>query len=211
MHQVQTRLEALEQRSHPVARPHGWPQRLGGAMTRVAAGLLAVVVFLAGLLLAAPADEQPPPPVPITQDSVFLPAPNFCADFDVEITFPVFNQSYVQITVEPDGTTTYRITGHATATVTNLSTGKSVTYNISGPGTLVVYPDGSELLFSADLAGPNLLYTPRESLLKFPEVPTISYTTGHVTFEVDASGQTTEYALAGGARQTDVCAVLAAP
>jgi hypothetical protein len=180
-------------------------------MTHVAAGLLAVVVFLAGLLLAAPAGAQPPPPVPISQDPVFLPAPDFCADFDVLITFPVFDQSYVQITVEPDGTTTYMITGHATATVTNQTTGKSVTYNISGPGTLVVYPEGSELLFSADLAGPNLLYTPRESLPEDEDVPTISYTTGHVTFTVDASLQTTEYDLAGGARQTDVCAVLADP
>jgi hypothetical protein len=37
----------------------------------------------------------------------------------------------------------------------------------------------------------------------------ISYTRGHVTFEVDRSGRTTSYSLAGGSRQTDVCAVLA--
>jgi hypothetical protein len=43
----------------------------------------------------------------------------------------------------------------------------------------------------------------------YPGVPTISYTTGHVTVFVEASGMTTSYTLAGGERQTDVCAVLA--
>jgi hypothetical protein len=70
----------------------------------------------------------------------------------------------------------------------------------------VIYPDGA---FSIDAAGPNLLWTAPEDLANLPDVPTISYTTGHVTVEVDASGQTTSYTLAGGARQTDVCAVLA--
>jgi hypothetical protein len=48
-------------------------------------------------------------------------------------------------------------------------------------------------------------------LALFPEVPTISYTTGHVTFVVgfvDGDLQTTSYSLAGGARQTGVCEVL---
>ena len=90
--------------------------------------------------------------------------------------------------------------------MTNQVTGESVTYNISGPGSLVLFPDGA---FSIDAAGPNLLWTLPENLANFPAVPTISYTTGHVTVEVDASGQTTSYTLAGGARQTDVCAVLA--
>jgi hypothetical protein len=67
---------------------------------------------------------------------------------------------------------------------------------------VVIYPDDA---FSVDAAGPNLFWT--EPQFSFPGVPTISYTTGHVTFEVDASGLTTSYALAG--HQTDVCAVLA--
>jgi hypothetical protein len=180
-------------------------------MKRAAAGLLAVALFLAGLLLAAPAGAQGSH-VPLSSDPVNLQG--FCEGYEgfknkrcgPRITFPEFNQYIIQQTTEPDGTTTFHITGNATATVTNLCTGESVTYNISGPGTVVFYPDGA---FSADLGGPNLLYTPRESLEGFADVPTISYTTGHVTFAVDASGQTTEYELAGGARQTDVCAVLA--
>jgi hypothetical protein len=209
MDQLQTRLEAVEQRSHTVARPLCWTQSLGDPMTRVAAGLLAVAVFLAGLLWAAPASAVDPR-IPLSAEPFVLPERNddsgYCEGFAVEITFPEFNQYIIQQTVEPDGTRTLHITGHAQATATNPETGESVTYNISGPGTVVIYPDGA---FSLDLAGPNLLYTEAKNLEDFPDVPTISYTTGHVTVKVNASGQTTEYELAGGARQTDVCAVLA--
>jgi hypothetical protein len=86
--------------------------------------------------------------------------------------------------------------------VTNQTSRESVSYNVSGPGTVVSEPNGA---FSIDAHGPNLLWTtPANS---YPGVPTISYTTGHVTLRVAASGLTTAYNLAG--RQTDVCAVLA--
>jgi hypothetical protein len=127
-------------------------------------------------------------------------------DFPVLITWTEFNQYIIQETISPDGTITWHITGHAELTVENLSTHESVTYNVSGPGTVVIDPSGA---FSVDVAGPNLFWTLPENLPEDEDVPTISYTTGHVTFEVDASGQTTSYTLAGGARQTDVCAVLA--
>jgi len=41
----------------------------------------------------------------------------------------------------------------------------------------------------------------------YPGVPTLSYTTGHVSFQVDSSGKTTAYSLKG--HRTDVCAALA--
>jgi hypothetical protein len=203
MHQLQTRLEALEQRTHPVARQLRWRQRLGGAMKRAAAGLLAVALFLTELLLAAPAGAQRPhDPVPLPP----VVLEGYCEGFTVIIMWTAFNQYFIRATTSPDGTSTFKITGQAKATLTtDPPTGESVTYNISGPGTIVVDPDGA---FSIDAAGPNLLWTLRENLADFPDVPTISYTTGHVTVEVAASGQTTSYTLAGGARQTDVCAVL---
>jgi hypothetical protein len=179
-------------------------------MTRAAAGLLAVAVFLTGLLVAAPAGASDPR----------FPLPNpgplelkkrhgsggYCEGFTVVITWTEFNQYIVQQTTAPDGTTTLQISGSAQATVTNQTTGESVSYNVSGPGTAVFYPDGG---FSVDASGPNLFWTEPKNLENFPDVPTISHTTGHVTFTVDASGQTTSYELGGGARQTDVCAVLA--
>jgi hypothetical protein len=168
-----------------------------------AAGLLTMALFLAGLLLAAPASASDPR----------LPLPNpgplelvgYCEGFTVLITWTEFNQYIIRATTSSDGTTTLKITGHAQATVMNETTGKAVSYNVSGPGKLVLYPSGA---FSIDATGPNLLWTLPENLVSFPDVPTISYTTGHVTVEVDASGQTTSYALAGGARQTDVCEAL---
>lgn len=161
-----------------------------------------------GLLWAGPAlAADPRVPFPPPEDPIKLPAGDYCEGFTAVITFQDVNQFIISQTTDPvSEVTTFHITGRARATVTNKDTGESVSYNISGPGTLVLNPDGS---FSADLAGPNLLWTERANLANVPDVPTISYTTGHVTFAVDSSGQTTSYSLAGGARQTDVCEVLA--
>jgi hypothetical protein len=174
----------------------------GSAMKRVRRCPLVVPGVLIGLLAAAPALAADPR-IPLTADPVVLPAGDYCQDFTAVITFQDFNQYIIRSTAS-DGTVTLQIAGRARATVTNQETRESVSYNISGPGTLVINPDGA---FSGDLAGPNLLWTTQAN--SFPGVPTISYTTGHVTFEVAASGLTTSYSLAGGARQTDVCAVLA--
>ena len=114
------------------------------------------------------------------------------------------NEYIIHQTTAPDGTTTLMITGNARVTAINLATLKSVSYNISGPGTAVFYPNRA--VQSLDLHGPNLLWTlPVNS---FPGVPPISYTTGHVTVLVNEFGQTIEYHLSG--HRTDVCAVLAA-
>jgi len=43
----------------------------------------------------------------------------------------------------PNGETIYKITGNAVATVTNLKTGKQLTYKISDPGTVVVIHEGA--------------------------------------------------------------------
>jgi hypothetical protein len=106
MHQVQTLLEAPEQRSHPVARPLCWTQRLDGARTRAAAGLLAVAVFLTGLLWAAPAGASDP--------RLPLPTPNpevlegYCDGFTAVITWTEFNQYIIH------QTTAYDLQGHQT-------------------------------------------------------------------------------------------------
>jgi hypothetical protein len=175
-------------------------------LKRALPGLIAAPLVLIGLLLAAPADAQRPhPPYNPGPNPTVLAQGDYCDDFTAVVTFTKLNQYIIHDTTDPvTGVETLRITGNAQATVTNQSTGESVTYNINGPATLVINPDGS---FSADAGGPNLLWTTQDN--SFPGVPAISYTTGHVTFAVDASGQTTSYTLAGGARQTDVCAVLA--
>jgi hypothetical protein len=168
-------------------------------MKRAARGSLAVAVILLGLLSATPAGASDPRiPLP-TPEPIVLEG--YCSGFTVVVTYTQMNEYIIHQTTAPDGTTTLMITGYAQATVTNQATGESVTYTISGPGTVVIYPSGA---FSIDAHGPNLLWTlPQYS---FEGVPTISYTTGHVTVQVAASGQTTAYSLQGN--QTDVCAVL---
>jgi hypothetical protein len=168
-----------------------------------------MLVSVSAVAAGAATNSRPQPPVPLP-DPVTLPAQDYCGDFDALLTYTHMNEYVIHETTAPDGTITDKITGYAQATVTNKVTGKSVTYTISGPGTVVTYPKDPDTglnPFSIDAAGPNLLWTTKAN--SYPGVPTISYTTGHVTVTVDAHGKTTAYHLDG--HQTDVCAVLATP
>lgn len=92
-------------------------------------------------------------------------------------------------------------TGRGSATVRNDTTGKTLQFNVSGPGK-VTFPDGG---FAVDAGGTNLFFTTVAN--SAPGVPTLSYTTGHLRFTVAASGATTAYSFTG--KRTDVCAALA--
>lgn len=52
------------------------------------------------------------------------------------------NREFTKIFVEKDGTIKMTVNGASFASVTRLSTGKSVTLNISGPGYILFKPDG---------------------------------------------------------------------
>ena len=173
----------------------------GSTRAGFAAALVATIGM--GALSVAPAGATDPRvPLPTPDPFVLDGGPTGYCDFDVLVTFTDVNQYIIHETTAPDGTITDKITGRARATVENLGTHKKVSYNISGPGTIVFYTDGR---FSIDAHGPNLLWTRKP--LSFPGVPEISYTTGHVTLQVASSGLTTSYSLSG--RRTDVCKVLA--
>jgi hypothetical protein len=183
----------------------GEPMRITRVRGSIRAGFaVALVAIGMGALSVAPAGAADPRIFVGTPAPLLLEGGNtssdYC-DFDVLVTFTDVNQYIIHQTTASDGTTTLDITGRARATVTNVDTGKMVSYNISGPGTIVFDPDGG---FSIDAHGPNLLWTTRGN--SFMGVPQISYTTGHVTLQVDPSGLTTGYNLSG--RQTDVCRVL---
>ena len=85
--------------------------------------------------------------------------------------------------------------------VTNTVTGKTLRFNVSGPGTLTTFQDGA---FALDVTGHNLLWTTVAN--SFRGVPQLAFTTGHVRVSVEASGLTTGYKLNG--KSTDVCAAL---
>jgi hypothetical protein len=91
-------------------------------------------------------------------------------------------------------------TGFISVTVTNETTGKTLKFNISGPGTVTGPGNGT---FEIDAKGPNLLWT--TVVNSFPGVPQLAYTTGHVQVTV-VDNLTTQYHLSGNS--TDVCELL---
>ena len=167
--------------------------------------LLTIATAAVGLIVAgAPAQADP---LPMEPQTIELPGTDTAGDagfcpFPVTIDF--FSGQRVTETTLPNGATKFRFTGHAEAIVTNDVTDESITYNVSGPGTQTVFPDGS---FTIDAAGPNLFWTSVENS-EPAGVLQLAYTTGRVRLAVDENGQTTSYQLNG--RSTDVCAELAA-
>lgn len=112
----------------------------------------------------------------------------FCS-FPVAIDFPVAH--YVAKTFPPDakGDVVEIQTGHVTSRITNLSTGKSITYNISGPTRYTFHADGSvtiELMGPTGLLGAN------------------NY--GRIVIEVSSEGESTFVKQTGHVE--DVCAAL---
>jgi hypothetical protein len=163
-----------------------------------------VVGLIAGAAVAAPAAAAPPLPSPPYEQELLgtdTEGTNGYCDFPVLVTVTQGSAHYRESTL-PDGTDVIKAEGSAFATVTNETTGKSLSYNISGPGTLAFYPDGS---FSLDVHGPNLLWTTVAN--SFAGVPQLAYTHGHVLVDVNASGKTVGYSLSGNS--VDVCAALA--
>jgi hypothetical protein len=118
------------------------------------------------------------------------------------VNIEYISKQQARTTTDPDtGVITQVLRGRASAVVTG--NGKTLTFHISGPGTLTSYPSGA---FDIDATGPNLLWTTHAN--SFPGVPTIAYTTGPVHVEVNSTGLTTDYNLTSG-NSTDVCALLA--
>ena len=114
--------------------------------------LVAAVAAVAGLVaFAGPAQADPPNAVPGTSFPDPLPAsinPNGSNNPDGFCPFPVHvdylsNQIAHRSTTNPDGSTSTRFTGWATAIVTNLTTKKALKFKVSGPGTFTSFPDGA--------------------------------------------------------------------
>jgi hypothetical protein len=156
--------------------------------------LIAAAVTGTGVLMTlAPAQAAQPQPQPQT---VQLPGQDtagtngFC-QFPVTVVLTSYQQ------LRGGG----KFAGHGYATVTNDVTGKSLTYNVSGPGAVTATPGGG---FSVDAGGTNLFWTTVAN--SYPGVPQLAYTTGHLQFTVSGTGDTTGYSLSGNS--TDVCAAL---
>jgi hypothetical protein len=168
-------------------------------ITRMSLALVGALI--APIVVAGPAQAAPPQAESgsfTLEGTDTAPDDGYCP-FTVEVDY-VTNQNFTE-TTNPDGSTTQRFSGYATATVTNTESGKSITYKVSGPGTVIIDEDGS---FSGDVQGQNLLWTTAAN--SFKGVPPLAYSTGRVRYVVDENGLTTGYTLNG--RRIDVCAAL---
>jgi hypothetical protein len=107
------------------------------------------------------------------------------------VTVQVFNGQKFTETPLPNGGAEQRFTGHAKAIVTrDDDPSKSITYNISGPGTQTFLTAARNASFTIDAAGPNLLWTTVENSQPAGVLP-LAYTTGRVRLAVDENGNTT--------------------
>src|SRR5260370_17380121 len=111
------------------------------------ARLTFVLMFAAtGILIqATPAAANNDPHRSFAAATPFdLPA-TFCG-FAVHFAFPV-DKEYSTITITADGSTVIKTTGSLFVSLTNNATGKSITVNASGPGTVTIAPDGINATF----------------------------------------------------------------
>ena len=168
----------------------------------VIVALGALLGMFAGVATAAPAlargpkwQFNAPPPGP-----VILPA-DFCG-FQIGVSFPV-DKEYFKVLKAADGSMTLLITGSLTLSNTNLSTGKTITANISGPGTATFFPDGS--VTTEELGHAVYALVPADAQ-RFG-VPPVGLTAGPLTTSVDANGNLTSFSLQGHVL-VDVCAAL---
>ena len=146
----------------------------------------------------APALETNPPQLaavgkptrsPVPFETVEFPAGEFCS-FPVLLEFPDHKYTAKTFPPEPNGDVVVIQTGKAFARYTNLSTGKSITYNISGPTRLIFHADGS---LTAIAPGPQLFSD--------------SIHWGNIVGEFSPDGELTLIKVTG--RTESVCAALA--
>jgi hypothetical protein len=126
---------------------------------------------------------------------------SFCG-FRVGVAYPV-NKEYAKLLKSADGSFTVLDTGSLKVSLTNLSTGKAITVNASGPGKATIYADGSiaDVATGHDLAA----FAPADA--KRFGIPTVSVITGRTTSSVAADGTFTSFIVKGHVL-LDVCAAL---
>ena len=172
-------------------------RRLGVIMA-----LGALLGLLAGVVTATPALAGRRHGWELVQAKPFTVPASFCG-FKIGVTFPVAKE-YAKLLKASDGSVITLVTGSLRATYTNLSTGKAITENESGPGKATTHPDGSVTVRST---GHNGVFLSPADAQRFG-LPTVGVTAGPLTASFNASGQLTSLSLHGGHVLVDVCAAL---
>jgi hypothetical protein len=166
----------------------------------VIVALGALLGMAAGAVTASPALARGPKWQFVPGQPFTLPA-DFCG-FPIGVSFPA-DKEYIKLLKAADGSMTFLITGALTVTNTNLSTGKTITSNISGPGTATFFSDGS---VTTEATGRGIYALLPPDAQRFG-VPPVGLTAGPLTTSVDADGNLTSFSLQGHV-QLDVCTAL---
>jgi hypothetical protein len=116
---------------------------------------------------------------------------------------PTVNKEFAKVLKASDGSMTFVITGSFKASFTNLSTGKTITGNLSGPGKVTVHADGS---ITAATHGHSIVFLVPADAKRFG-LPGVSVTTGALRFSEAANGAVTSLSLRGHVL-VNVCAAL---
>jgi hypothetical protein len=167
----------------------------------VIVALGALLGMFAGMLTASPALAGRGHKWQLLQGSPFTVPQSFCG-FKIRVTFPV-GREYIKLLKATDGSMISLVTGSARFTYTNLSTGKAITENVSGPGKITTHADGSVTITAK---GRNGNFLPPAQAQQFG-LPTVSVTAGPLTSVIAADGTETSVTLRGHVL-VDVCAAL---
>jgi hypothetical protein len=161
----------------------------------------ALLGMFAGVLTASPALAGRGHKWELAQAAPFTLDKSFCG-FRVRVAFPVLTE-YTKLLKAADGSMTTLTTGSLKSSYTNLSTGKAVTENESGPGKVTTHADGS---ITATLKGHTGLFLTPAQANQFG-FPTVGVLTGALTETIAADGTLTSLSLKGHVL-VDVCAAL---
>lgn len=116
---------------------------------------------------------------------------------------PVVDKEFSKILKAPDGSMTTLITGAATASFTNLQTGKTIIESISGPAKATTHADGS---LTVAAKGHNLFALLPADAKRFG-LPTVMVTAGALTSSFAPDGRVTSLSLNGHVL-VNICAAL---
>jgi hypothetical protein len=165
------------------------------------AALSAVLTICAATLTASSALAGRGPKWQFQPAQPFTLPALFCG-FKVRVT-PLADKEYSKILKTADGSMTTLITGSLTTSFTNLSTGKTITENTSGPGEITTQP-GS---LTVALKGRTGLFLVPADAKQFG-LPAVSVTAGALTESIALPSGTITALTLHGHVLVNVCAAL---
>jgi hypothetical protein len=161
----------------------------------------ALLGIVGGVVTAAPALAGRGPKWQFAPAAPFTLPASFCG-FKIRVSFPV-NKEYSKILKTTNGSVTTLITGASTVSNTNLSTGKTITVNLSGPEKVTTFADGSVTLRAKGRSAYAL--SPADAR-RFGLSP-LGVTAGVQTVTFAPDGSITSFSLRGHVL-VDICAAL---